>query len=83
MFIVSVMYRASIRVTVVRNENSPVFFNDTYTVTIRQDVPSGTQIATVRAQDADTAVSTNIYFEKFEAKGTEETPQMFGAVGKV
>lgn len=46
-------------VAVVRNENSPVFFNDTYEVTIRQDVPSGTQIASVNARDLDTAVSTN------------------------
>ncbi len=50
------IYRATVTVTVVRNENSPVFFNESYAVTIRQDVPSGTQIQTLNARDADTAV---------------------------
>ena len=60
MLLVSI-FRATVNVVVVRNENSPVFFNDTYNVNIRQDVPSGTQITIVQARDVDTAVSTVCY----------------------
>ena len=52
--------RARVQVNVVRNTNDPIFFNRTYTATIRQDVPTGHQVATVAARDADTAVSIGL-----------------------
>lgn len=49
--------RATVVVTVVRNENDPIFFNKTYSAYIRQDVPAGQSVITVQASDSDSAVS--------------------------
>ena len=50
--------RAQVRVDVVRNENTPLFFNDSYRAELRQDAGVGSQVALVRATDADQAVSS-------------------------
>ena len=49
--------RVTVQVTVVRNENDPIFFNRTYNAYIRQDAPSGQNVISVQAADSDTAVS--------------------------
>ncbi len=46
------------RVTVVRNENRPVFAQAEYTVNIEETQPLGVSIATITAQDKD-VVSAN------------------------
>ena len=48
--------RAQIRVDVLRNSHSPLFFNQSYFAEIRQDAGTGNQIAVVQASDADEAV---------------------------
>ena len=49
--------RATVNVFVLRNKQPPIFFTDVYNVTIREDVSINTEVVTVSATDADTAVS--------------------------
>lgn len=49
--------RARVTVTVVRNNNSPIFFNTSYSATIRKDAQVGSQVVVVQATDQDQAVS--------------------------
>ena len=48
---------ATVRITVTRNQNSPIFFNEPYAVTIRESESVGTSIYSVTVNDADTVVS--------------------------
>ncbi len=42
-----------VRVTVIRNENRPVFEKDEYAMTIEETQPLGVQILQVKAEDTD------------------------------
>ena len=48
--------QASIQINVIRNEKDPIFFQETYSASLEQNKPVGTQVVTVKAEDADTAV---------------------------
>ncbi|CAL1527489.1 unnamed protein product [Lymnaea stagnalis] len=48
---------ATVRVIVTRNLKSPIFFNETYRVTIPETQPVGSNIISVSATDADPIVS--------------------------
>ena len=50
--------RAQVRVDVLRNSHSPLFFNQSYFADIRQDAGVGNQIVVVQATDADEAVTS-------------------------
>ncbi len=49
-------------IDVVRNKNSPVFHNEPYSATIKQDASPGTGILNVQARDADTKVTIRVGF---------------------
>lgn len=49
-----------LRVTVVRNQRSPVFQNEPYQRTLNQNSLTGTTVAQVLATDDDTSVSTRL-----------------------
>ena len=48
--------QATVQINVIRNEKDPIFFQDTYSASLEQNKPVGTQVVTVKASDADTAV---------------------------
>ena len=62
--------RATVIVTVIRNEKTPIFFKKSYTATLKQDVPVGTDVVTVAASDKDSAVSGQL------AGGGTSTPNI-------
>ena len=64
--------RATVIVNVVRNENAPIFFNQTYNAVVRQDVPNGHNVITISASDADTAVS----YDYHNIFGTKSLPRI-------
>jgi len=47
---------ATVTISVTRSLSDPIFFQQSYTQTITQDVPIGTTVIIVTASDADTAV---------------------------
>lgn len=52
------LQQATVRVTVTRDTtSSPISFNQTYERTVREDIPSGTLVETVRADSSDPSVS--------------------------
>ena len=52
--------RATVTITVTRNQFDPLFFNATYYTTILESVSVGTSVMTVSAQDPDTNVRLTI-----------------------
>ena len=49
--------QATVTVNVRRNENNPIFFNQTYYRTLLETVPLGDEVVTVQASDSDSVVS--------------------------
>lgn len=53
---------AALRVTVTRNNNPPVFTQQSYTATINENLGFGNRVTTVEATDADSVVCICICF---------------------
>ncbi|XP_068816220.1 protocadherin gamma-A12-like [Struthio camelus] len=67
---------ARIRVVVLdANDNAPVFSQAVYTVRVREDVPVGSALVTVRATDADDGLNGEVKYSL--KKVTEKASQMF------
>lgn len=49
--------QAVVNVTIIRNQQAPIFFSSEYRVTIQETASIGTSVQTVSASDADTNVS--------------------------
>ena len=49
--------QAVVNVTIIRNQQAPIFFSAEYRVTIQETASIGTSVQTVSASDADTSVS--------------------------
>lgn len=48
--------QAVVNITIIRNQQAPIFFNSEYSVTIQETASIGSNVQTVSASDADTSV---------------------------